>query len=161
MATGLMAFPPMAPPRSVGRVSRAALALGAALITHGVGGAVQAAPPATYPPEVFPPASVFRSLQLSTLACGRDNSAERCAESRRMADALMDHPRLPARCKDVLWRIRSLAVEAPSNSLARRDPIDQAASELTIACRQVLKAKPEEKSPAPVLPLSGGKANQP
>ncbi|MEB3261005.1 MAG: hypothetical protein VKP63_10300, partial [Cyanobacteriota bacterium] len=88
---------------------------------------LQAAPPATVPPDVFPPASLFRSLQLTTLACGRDNSAERCAEARRQADPLLDHPRLPARCKDVLWSIRNLAVEAPTNSLARRDPIDQAA----------------------------------
>jgi hypothetical protein len=88
---------------------------------------------------------VFRTLQLTTLACGRENSADRCADARRQADPLLDHPRLPARCKDVLWSIRNLAVEAPSNSLSRRDPIDQAAGELTIACRQVVKAKPEEK----------------
>jgi hypothetical protein len=88
---------------------------------------------------------VFRTLQLTTLACGRENSADRCADARRQADPLLDHPRLPARCKDVLWSIRNLAVEAPSNSLARRDPIDQAAGELTIACRQVVKAKQEDK----------------
>jgi hypothetical protein len=105
--------------------------------------------PPTYPPDVFPPASVFRTLQLTTLACGRDNSPERCAEARRLADPLLDHPRLPARCKDVLWTIRNLAVEAPSNSLARREPIDQAAAEVTVACRQVLKVKPESKPQGP------------
>jgi hypothetical protein len=106
---------------------------------------LRAGAPPPYPPEVFPPASVFRALQLTTLACGRDNSAERCAEARRQADPLLDHPRLPARCKDVLWSIRTLAVEAPSNSLVRREPIDQAAAEVTIACRQVLRVKPESK----------------
>jgi hypothetical protein len=110
---------------------------------------LRAAPPTTYPPDVFPPASVFRSLQLTTLACSRENSAERCAEARRLADPLLDHPRLPARCKDVLWSIRNLAVEAPSNSMTRRDPMDQAAAEVTIACRQVIKVKPEEKPPGP------------
>ncbi|MEB3318762.1 MAG: hypothetical protein VKO39_11565 [Cyanobacteriota bacterium] len=105
--------------------------------------AVAAAP--ALAPDVFPPSSVFRTLQLATLACGRDNTAERCAEARRQADPLLDHPRLPARCKDVLWSIRNLSVVAPTNSLARRDPIDQAAAEVTIACRQVLKAKPEAK----------------
>lgn len=108
---------------------------------------LRAAPPVPYPPEVFPPASVFRALQLTTLACGRDNTVERCAEARRLADPLLDHPRLPARCKDVLWSIRNLAVEAPVNSLTRRDPIDRAATEVTIACRQVLKVKPDSKPP--------------
>jgi len=105
-------------------------------------------------PDVFPPASVFRTLQLTTLACGRDNTADRCAEARRQADPLLDHPRLPARCKDVLWSIRNLAVEAPTNSLSRRDPIDRAAAEVTVACRQVLKAKPESKPQA--APPAGG-----
>ncbi len=100
---------------------------------------------ATLPPDVFPPASVFRALQLMTLACSRDNSTNYCAEARRQADPLLDHPRLPARCKDVLWTIRNLAVETPTNSLARREPLDQAAAEVTIACRQMLKVKPEDK----------------
>lgn len=115
---------------------------------------LRAAPAATVRPEEFPPASLFRTLQLTTLACGRDNTAERCAEARRLADPLLDHPRLPARCKDVLWSIRNLAVEAPTNSLARRDPIDQAAAEVTVACRQVLKVKPEGKPQG--APPAGG-----
>jgi hypothetical protein len=115
---------------------------------------LRAAPPAAFPPDVFPPLSVFRALQLTTQACGRDNMAERCLDARRQADSLLDHPRLPARCKDVLWSIRSLAVEAPTNSLARREPIDQAASEVTLACRQVIRAKPEPK-PTGAPPASG------
>lgn len=110
---------------------------------------LRAAPAEAVRPDAFPPSSLFRTLQLTTLACGRDNTAERCAEARRLADPLLDHPRLPARCKDVLWSIRNLAVEAPANSLARRDPIDQAAAEVTAACRQVLKVKPESKPQAP------------
>jgi hypothetical protein len=142
-----MALPRMAPSGPLGRLGRAALALTVSLVPHLAAGPLQAGTPASpsYPSDVFPPASVFRSLQLTTLACGRENSADRCADARRQADPLLDHPRLPARCKDVLWSIRNLAVEAPSNSLARRDPIDQAAGELTIACRQVVKAKQEDK----------------
>lgn len=132
---------------------RMALALTASLSPHLTAGPLLAATPTpSYPPDVFPAANVFRTLQLSTLACGRENAADRCADARRQADPLLDHPRLPARCKDVLWSIRNLAVEAPSNSLARRDPIDQAAGELTIACRQVVKPKTEEKP----LPGTGG-----
>ena len=115
---------------------------------------LRAAPAAAFPPDVFPPSSVFRTLQLNTLACGRENTAERCGEARRQADPLLDHPRLPARCKDVLWSIRNLAVEAPINSLARRDPIDQAAAEVTVACRPVLKVKPESK-PQGTAPAGG------
>lgn len=127
------------------------MALGMALVLlHSLAGRpLEAAPAPMFPPDVFPPVTVFRALQLSTLACARDNSADKCAESRRVADALMDHPRLPARCKDVLWTIRNLAVEAPTNSQARREPIDQAASEVTIGCRQVLRAKPEAKPQGP------------
>jgi hypothetical protein len=121
------------------------LAMVLALLTTLASRPSGAAPAPSFPPDVFPPSSVFRALQLSTLACARDNSPDKCAESRRTADALLDHPHLPAHCKDVLWSIRNLAVEAPSNSLARRDPIDQAAGELTIACRQVVKPKTEEK----------------
>lgn len=144
-----MAFPRMVSRRPAPGLVGKALALAAALAPLIGEGPLLAAPPPAYSPEEFPPASVFRSLQLTTLACGRDNAAERCAEARRQADPLLDHPRLPARCKDVLWSIRNLAVEAPVNSLARREPIDQAASELTIACRQVLKAKPESKPQGP------------
>ncbi|MEB3333996.1 MAG: hypothetical protein VKP70_03330 [Cyanobacteriota bacterium] len=123
---------------------------------------LRAATPIPYPPDQYPPATVFRGLQLATLACGRENTPERCAEARQQADPLLDHPRLPARCKDVLWSIRNLAVAAPTNSLSRRDPIDQAAAEVTIACRQVLKVKPDSKPQAPgagqgqVRPGGGG-----
>ncbi len=140
-------------------LSRWALALACALPVSLASRPLGAAPAPTFPPDVFPPAGVFRALQLNTLACGRDNSADKCAESRRVADGLIDHPRLPARCKDVLWSIRNRAVEAPTNSLSRRDPIDQAAAEVTIACRQTLKVKPESKPQAPAgegVPRLGG-----
>ena len=163
MALARLAISPMAVARRTGRSGRGLLGRAIRGLTVPQGGALvgaplllvalagplaqplRAAPPATYPPDLFPPASVFRTLQLTTLACGRENTAERCAEARRQADPLLDHPRLPARCKDVLWSIRNLAVDAPTNSLVRREPIDRAANEVTIACRQVLKAKPESK----------------
>jgi hypothetical protein len=87
-------------------------------------------------PPPFPPASEFRSLQLITLACSRENSAEACDKARRVADPFLDHPRLPASCKDVLWTIRQQAVVATSNSFSRREVIDRAARSLTAVCRQ-------------------------
>lgn len=88
----------------------------------------------------FPPSADFRSLQLITLACSRENSTEPCARARSLADPLMDHPRLPASCKDVLWTIRQRAVVATSNSFERRERIDRAARRLTSVCRQRLPA---------------------
>jgi hypothetical protein len=143
MALARLAVVRWAEPRRLAMV----LALLTTLASRPSGAAPAPAP--SFPPDVFPPASVFRTLQLTTLACARDNSADKCAESRRQADALLDHPRLPARCKDVLWTIRNLSVAAPTNTQTRRDPIDQAASEVTIACRQLLRAKPEAKPQAP------------
>ena len=87
-------------------------------------------------PSLPPPPETFRNLQLITLACGRENTESSCAKARSLADPLLDHPRLSARCKDVLWTIRQKATVAPANSLARRDPIDQAAKDVTVFCRR-------------------------
>ncbi len=84
----------------------------------------------------FPPSSTFRALQLTTLACSRENTAETCDKARSVADPLLDHPRLPASCKDALWTIRQQAVVAPTNSFSRREVIDRAARNLTTICRQ-------------------------
>jgi hypothetical protein len=85
---------------------------------------------------LYPPAGTFRSLQLTTLACGRDNDAASCDKARAMADPLLDHPRLSASCKDSLWAIRQKAVAASGNSRERRDGIDRAARDVTVFCRQ-------------------------
>ena len=87
---------------------------------------------------------------LATLDCGRDNIAKPCETARRDADGLLDHPRLPGRCKDVLWNIRQKAVVAPSNSFARREPIDAAGREVIAACKALPRAaaKPAEAKPA-------------
>lgn len=98
-------------------------------------------------PPAFPPSSEFRSLQLITLACSRENTAESCDKARSLANPLLDHPRLPASCKDVLWTIRQRSVVAASNSFERREPIDSAARRLTAVCRlQLPVAKPAEPS---------------
>jgi len=97
----------------------------------------------------FPPTSDFRSLQLITLACSRENTAESCNQARSLANPLLDHPRLPASCKDVLWTISQRAQVAASNSFERRDAIDRAARSLTAVCRQQLPAaKPTAPSAA-------------
>ena len=96
-------------------------------------------------PEAFPAPEIFRKLQLTTYACGRENTPSSCEQARLQADPLLDHPRLPASCKDVLWRIRQKAVVAPTNSFERRDPIDAAANDVTVFCRQLPKTKTDAK----------------
>ena len=96
----------------------------------------------------FPASADFRSLQLITLACSRENRPEPCEQARALANPLLDHPRLPASCKDVLWTIVQRAVVASSNSFERREGIDQAARSVTVICRQQLPAaKPASEGP--------------
>ena len=71
---------------------------------------LQAAGTPKLDPTLYPPPDTFRSLQLAVLACGRENTAALCEKARLQADPLLDHPRLPSVCKDVLWNIRQKSV---------------------------------------------------
>ena len=104
----------------------------------------------------FPPASTFRSLQLTSLDCSRENSSAPCDRARAMADPLLDHPRLSGRCKDVLWDIRQKATVAPANSAERREAIDASARDLTMFCRQQVKPQPQPPAGEPKPPGTGG-----
>ena len=84
----------------------------------------------------YPPASSFLEVQMSTYACSRDNAASSCDKARRLADPLLDNPRLSTSCKDALWGVRQRAVTAPLNSPERRDPIDKASRDVASYCRQ-------------------------
>jgi len=135
--------------RGLGLASLASLGLGLTAFS------VQAGP-APLDPRVYPPASLFRSLQLTTLACSRENNAGSCQQARQQADPLLDHPRLPASCKDALWSIRERAVVASDNTYQRREGIDRLANDLVVFCRERGKpsGKPNE-SAAPGSPFSG------
>lgn len=101
----------------------------------------------------FPEPGVFREIQLKTMACGRENRNEPCQQARAMADPLMDHPKLPASCKDALWSILEKATVAPSNSYTRREALNKDATDVTSRCKPATKpvgssggsGKPEEK----------------
>ena len=90
-------------------------------------------------PETFPPAESFRNLQLITLNCSRENTAASCDQVRAIADPMLDHPRLPASCKDLLWSLSQKARPAASNSEARRDGLDRVAKDLTVFCKPQTK----------------------
>lgn len=104
----------------------------------------------------FPPASTFRSLQLTSLDCSRENSSAPCDRARAMADPLLDHPRLSGRCKDVLWDIRQKATVAPANSPERREAIDASARDVTVFCRQQVRSQPQPPAGEQKPPGAGG-----
>ena len=104
-----------------------------------LGAPLQAAP--TYLP--WPSQDTFRSLQKEAFLCSLNNSQDQCDGVRQRADELMDHPRLPAVCKDVLWSLVGKARFATTNSFQRRDSIDQPARRLIGVCSET--DKPSKK----------------
>ena len=103
---------------------------------------LQAAP--TYIP--WPSQDSLKTLQKEAFLCSLNNSQDQCDGVRQRTDELMDHPRLPAVCKDVLWRLVGQARVATTNSFQRRDSIDQPARRLIGVCSEPVKPS---KKPAP------------
>ena len=91
----------------------------------------------TYVP--WPSQDTFSTLQKEAFLCSLNNSPDPCDRTRKHADELMDHPRLPAICKDVLWSLVGEARVAATNSFRRRDAIDQPARRLTRVCSEPVK----------------------
>jgi hypothetical protein len=96
---------------------------------------LQAAP--TYVP--WPSQVVLKTLQKEAFLCSLNNSPDQCEHARQRADELMDHPRLPAICKDVLWSLVKESRVAATNSFQRRDAIDQPARRLIRVCSEPVK----------------------
>ena len=87
----------------------------------------------------WPSQDTFITLQKEAFLCSLNNSTDPCDSTRKRADELMDHPRLPAICKDVLWSLVGEARVAATNSFRRRDAIDQPARRLTRVCSEPVK----------------------
>jgi len=105
----------------------------------------------------FPSEQELRDLQQLVFACGRENSSGPCEQARRRADPLLDHPRLPGSCKDVLWQIREQAVVGSSNSFSRRDQLDRVGLDLLRICQQ---RRPQTATPS-ASPGAGGTNRRP
>jgi len=118
----------------------------------------QAGPGRAQPAATFPARDTFRALQLAAQTCGRDNSAGSCDQARRSADGLLDHPRLPARCKDSLWEISQRATVAPANSLERREALNRSADDLMAFCRQQQRPPTASPSQGPAPGGGGGRS---
>ncbi len=93
----------------------------------------------------IPTKEELRSIQLQAFTCSRTNEAEACRRTRQMVDPLMDHPRLPSSCKDVVWDLLQVAKTASKNSFQRRDAIDSPARRLSVICINSTR----QKSPNP------------
>ena len=103
----------------------------------------------------WPTKDQLRQIQIDAFSCSRENSEEICKSARLKADALMDHPRLPGVCKDVLWEIVETARVASANTYKRRDLIDKPAKRLPILCAKPIKKKDPKQQGAPQQPKSG------
>ena len=90
----------------------------------------------------LPTREELREIQLQAYACSRQNTADGCDRTRSLSDPLMDHPRLPAACKDTLWELLQTAKVVASNSYQRRDSIDRPARRLTVVCANPVKPAP-------------------
>ncbi len=99
----------------------------------------------------YPSNAEFRQLQLAAQDCGRENNDATCTPARDQADRLIDHPRLSASCKDVLWEIREGSEVTAVNSYVRREALNRAAGDLMVICRA--QAKPTATSDKPSSPF--------
>ena len=84
----------------------------------------------------FPTLDELREIQLAALDCGRENQSSFCDKARRMADPLMDHPKLAASCKDAVWSIVQKAKVVSQNSYERREQLNKASSDLLVFCKK-------------------------
>ena len=97
----------------------------------------------------FPTREALREIQLQAYACSRENTARFCDHTVNLADPLMDHPRLPAACKDTIWELLQNAKVMSSNSFQRRDNIDRPARRITVVCANPVKPTAPVPSGAP------------
>ena len=101
---------------------------------------------AAEPYEPWPSKDQLRGIEQAAYACSRDNSTKACAHVRQLADPLMDHPRLPGLCKDVLWFLMDEAKVAKTNDFRRKDSITNTARRIPKVCAEPVKKKEKPKS---------------
>ena len=94
----------------------------------------------------WPSKDQLQGIEHAAYACSRDNTTEACARVRQLADPLMDHPRLPGLCKDVLWSLMDEAKAASTNNYRRKDTITNTARRIPRVCAEPVKKKEKPKS---------------
>ena len=108
--------------------------------------ALAAATTAAEPYEPWPTKDQLSSIEHAAYTCSRDNSTQACALVHQLADPLMDHPRLPGLCKDVLWSLMDEAKVANSNDFRRQDAITNTARRIPRVCAGPVMKKGKPKS---------------
>ena len=98
------------------------------------------------PYVAWPSKEQLRGLEQAAYACSRDNSTEACTRVRQLADPLMDHSRLPERCKDVLWMLMDQAKVSNNNDFRRKDTITNTARRIPRFCAEPVTRKEKLKS---------------
>ena len=101
---------------------------------------------AAEPYEPWPSKDQLRGMEQAAYACSRENTTEACARVGQLADPLMDHPRLPGLCKDVLWSLMDEAKVASTNDFRRKDSIINTARRIPRVCGEPVKKKEKPKS---------------
>ena len=101
---------------------------------------------ATEPYVPWPSKDQLQGIERAAYTCSRDNTTEACARVRQLADPLMDHPRLPGLCKDVLWSLMDEAKAASTNDYRRKDTITNTARRIPRVCAEPVKKKEKPKS---------------
>ena len=96
--------------------------------------------------EAWPSKDQLRGIEQAAYACSRENSTEACARVRQLADPLMDHSRLPGRCKDMLWMLMDEARVANNNDFRRKDTITNTARRIPRLCAEPVTKKEKLKS---------------
>ena len=94
----------------------------------------------------WPSKEQLQGIERAAYACSRDNTTEACARVRQLADPLMDHPRLPGLCKDVLWSLMDESKAASTNDYRRKDTITNTARRIPRVCSEPVKKKEKPKS---------------
>ena len=116
------------------------------LIRIGLALAVAAPAMAAEPYEAWPSKEQLRGIEQAAYACSRANSTEACKRVRQLADPLMDHSRLPERCKDVLWMLMDEAKVANNNDFRRKDTITNTARRIPRFCAEPVTKNEKLKS---------------
>ena len=91
---------------------------------------------AAEPYVAWPSKEQLRGIEQAAYACSRVNSTEACKRVRQLADPLMDHSRLPERCKDLLWMLMDEAKVANNNDFRRKDTITNTARRIPRFCTE-------------------------
>jgi hypothetical protein len=101
---------------------------------------------AAEPYVAWPSKEQLRGIEQAAYACSRANSTEACKRVRQLADPLMDHSRLPERCKDVLWMLMDEAKVANNNDFRRKDTITNTARRIPRFCAEPVTKNEKLKS---------------